>query len=255
MSAVDASHESLENVEVLTSNPAIQKSSLPYIHDRSAQSLKAAMRSEFLSILSDRKEVRESMKANKELEEKRVMDQWLAVERKAKQKRLKEFLDRLSKNQKLLNQGKTQESIDQNIKEHIEKYRQNKKERVVHLKEKLSANENHEYINRRAEQIEKQIEQNVENYQRKTEKLKEVQDKRKMLLQRRIQLKREAREKRILRAKVKNIIDQALGKSCERYKQNAEHFEDEVYSRPVKSLDEAFFAKLDDNELKQVHNS
>jgi len=260
MSALDVSKESFqENVEGLNnvvSNPIAQKSSLPYIQtNRSNQSFKALMRSGFLSILSDRKMVRESVKANKELEKKRVMDKWLACERRAKQKKLKEFLNRLSKNQKLLNQSKAQESIDRNIKEDIDKYKQNQKEKVATLKEKVAGNDNNEYINRRTDQIEKEIQENIGNYQRKTEKLKEVQDKRRILLQKRMQFKREAREKRILRAKVKSVIDKALGIVCERHKQNAERFECELPSKSVKSLDEALFDKLDDNELRYVHNS
>lgn len=245
--------------ENVSSNPAVQGSNLPYLQlERSSQSLlKSSMRSEFLAILNDRKMMRESVKANQELERKKIMDQWLANERRAKQKKLKEFLARLSKNQKLLNQGLTQDSINKNIKEHIEKYKQFQKEKIANMKEKFPPNDNNEYTTKRTELIEKEIEQNRENYQRKIKKLEEVQDKRTILLQRRMQLKREAREKRILRAKVKNIIDKALGKTCPRHEQSTERFSEEskLLSRPQKSLDDAFFAKLDDNELRQVFNS
>eukprot|EP00826_Nyctotherus_ovalis_P046672 TRINITY_DN5305_c0_g7_i1.p1 TRINITY_DN5305_c0_g7~~TRINITY_DN5305_c0_g7_i1.p1 ORF type:complete len:296 (-),score=88.23 TRINITY_DN5305_c0_g7_i1:893-1705(-) len=250
---------STNNNENAASNPVLQKSSLPYLQaDKSNQYIKAAMRSEFLTILSDRKMMREAMRASQELEKKRVMDQWLAVERKAKQKRLKEFLERLSKNQKSFTQEKTQDTIDQNIMSHIEKNKQNQKDRIARIKDRFPSNDNNEYMTRRAELVEREIEQSKGNYERKVRKLEEVQEKRRTLLQNSMQLKREAREKRILRAKVKNIIDQAFGITCLRHKQNAEKNlgdkDNKLLAKPPKSLDELFFAKLNDGELRQVRH-
>ena len=236
-------HDSIGELPILEKNISTHTRYLPNLKaEPSKIALLTFSRLDLLSIINDRNETRKEIKEKAEIEKKRIIDRWESDNRKMKKEKLNNFLKRLSNNERILKKDQLQ--IDINIMEHIQRTKQNQLEKTERIKNKFPLNDNKEYIMRKDEMQQNSIERRRGNYVNKIEKLEMVQKKRKFILDQRMQLCKEEREKKILRSKVKTILDKAFGSI---YFKDSNGFE-----KSRIDIDDLLISKLTQSELTQV---
>ena len=205
-------------------------------------------RSDIITILNDRKIMRASAYEIMSREKKRIMDLWMFEERNFKKKQLKDFLNRLS--------DKKRFSVSQKIVDDhdIGSYIAKEKERLKdEIKKEIPTIENNsspnEHISRKNEQIERDIEKTKENYKKKTEKLIEVQNKRKTVIEDKMQIIKESRDKRILRAKIKKVLRTILGATCMKYPLEIDYSDGMNINKDFQKI---FINSFSETEFKQI---
>jgi hypothetical protein len=190
-------------------------------------------RAKFLAIINEHRAVREMAKTAQEHEKNQVINQWLAEKHKAKRKQLTEFLNRLLKTKRVTNIAKNEDKKLKNLKK-LEINRAKDKELIV------------EHMIRKKELIEARIAKKEKKYNKKMERLEKFQSEKQIFLERKVKARRENREKKTLRAKVRNILAMAFSMSCKK-----DIFND---NEPL-TIDELFLESFNENELKQVFNN
>lgn len=223
-------------------------------------------RSDFLNIMAYRKNKREAAKAREEYEKKKVMDRWVAEERKAQKEKLKGFLERLSsKKTSVSDPEELRKSIDARIETHMEKAQRIKKEKIETRKCKSPKNIHEEYSVKKLDRQESENRKTRYEYEQKVKRMENIFTNRRYLSNVRMQIHKENREKRTLRAKVHTLLEKESAIICDKFRRDTgrfsevlEKFDDNKKLRNSSSLpnlipDEVLLENLQENELKQIY--
>jgi len=188
-------------------------------------------RADFLAIINEHRAMREMVKTAREHEKNQMLNQWVLEEHKAKRKQLVEFLNRLSKAKKTTNVVKSEDNKKvKRLKQQEVNKTKDKEFRMAHMI-------------RREELIGSVIVKKEERYNKKMERLEKLQNDKQAFLERKVKARKENREKKTLRAKVRNILEIAFGMSCKK---------DILDNTERPTIDELFLESFKEDELKQV---
>lgn len=219
-----------------TKSQAAQRTASRYLKASRAER-EASEKAEFLAIMNEHRAVREMVRSAQEHEKNLLRNQWMLEARKAKRKRLSQFLERLSTAKQSSNAPKVK--------------REEKEVRVVRPSEGRKAKAEaliNVHVEKKRRLQESAVARSTENYARKMERLEKLQSDKQVFLERKVKARRENREMRVLRAKVRSIIELALSMTCKKYAQGGFGLEADEYP----SIDEFFLEAFNENELKQV---
>ena len=205
-------------------------------------------RMEFFSILERHNATRSMIETAKQKDRKLLEDRWMKSTRKVERQRLKDFIGRLSANK--------------NINTQVPKISQQSNCKLLKSKEpKKSARSKMEnqskidvHVLRRNVLLEDEIARYKDMADQQLQRTKKVRENKEMLLERKMRLSKETREKKILKAKVRLIMENEIGLSCRKFKQNSLRFASlaENSNENDGIIDEIFLEKFNDDELKQI---
>ncbi len=235
------------------------------------------MRKELFSILGERKRRREDLKAREAREQAKIMRKWKEEENREKEQHLKAFFSRLSPPHKVQLDAATEtERLRVHIESKLDKANAVARQLVEERAKKCRSNspllKKDECVRKKLARIDSVVARRSEEFQERTAKsevkLSQVRD----LFAKRIQLKRERREKQILKTRVQRALMSEYRPTCERKQredqrwdfiqhsleeQKGKSIKAGAESRPVLSLpplipDQVLLQNFSTEELKQV---
>eukprot|EP00826_Nyctotherus_ovalis_P065477 TRINITY_DN9627_c0_g6_i3.p1 TRINITY_DN9627_c0_g6~~TRINITY_DN9627_c0_g6_i3.p1 ORF type:complete len:418 (-),score=149.55 TRINITY_DN9627_c0_g6_i3:233-1486(-) len=189
----------------------------------SYNSYKEQSRDMLLEILNEHQENRKAVLLRELKKEAKVAASWDYKETKAREERQRKLLSRLSKPRKCYSGAEADEAVDK-IRQKIEAAEQRANGAIRCRKEATELDLAKERVEKKNEMVMKEQELVVQNYETKQRKLEEslsrVADERML----KFRLKKERREKQILKSKIQIILANLSKRSCHRFTKDYERF-------------------------------
>lgn len=202
-----------------------------------------------------------------ETEKRKVVDRWLKEEKAEKQKKMQDFLQRLSEQKRSVPDAKA-ETLRREMESRLRSARARAEKQAGQTVRRLQGNSPSTRstlcMTRKIERIESKIQTNRMEYESELAKRDLRISAQREAVSESIQLKKEARDKRILRSKVHTLLTKEVGIVCERHRMAEQRFcavmEKGGLRRSIRAEtisprlapDEVLFERFDGAELKQV---
>jgi len=203
-------------------------------------------RETILEILNERKENRDAILLRELKKKAKIAANWDYKEMKAREEKQKKLLSKLSKPRKSYEEEKVDNTVS-TINQKIKVVEQRTDNTIKDKIEKLDLDKVKEKAEKKNEKVTKEQEIVLQNYITKQEKLEKslsrVADERVL----KFRLKKERREKQILKSKIQIILASLSKKSCDRFLKDCQRFV------TVLEKDKMEYGK--GNEERQLYNS